>query len=119
MQEFDTSAMVELVKQLVRIDKDWVPDKPGYSLYVRPLLCTSLLKSQRGRATLIETETVGTEATLIIAPPNEAMLTVMCCPVGPYYPEGFKPIALYGTTEFIRDAPGGRFYPCAFPTIME
>lgn len=38
--------MVELVKQLVRIEKDWVPDKPGYSLYVRPLLCMSPIKLQ-------------------------------------------------------------------------
>ncbi|KAI0733068.1 branched-chain amino acid aminotransferase II [Fomitopsis betulina] len=88
LPEFDGGAMVELVKQLVRIEKDWVPDKPGYSLYVRPLL-------------------FGTEATLVVAPPSEAMITVICCPVGPYYPEGFKPIALYGTTEFIRAAPGG------------
>ncbi|EPT04915.1 hypothetical protein FOMPIDRAFT_1156404 [Fomitopsis schrenkii] len=88
LPEFDGGVMVELIKQLVRIEKDWVPDKPGYSLYVRPLL-------------------FGTEATLVVAPPSEAMLTVICCPVGPYYPEGFKPIALYGTTEFIRAAPGG------------
>lgn len=41
------------------------------------------------------------------------MITVICCPVGPYYPEGFKPIALYGTTEFIRAAPGGKDCSCA------
>lgn len=35
------------------------------------------------------------------------MIFVICCPVGPYYPQGFKPIALYGTTEYIRAAPGG------------
>ncbi|KAH9935609.1 branched-chain amino acid aminotransferase II [Fomitopsis serialis] len=85
---FDGEAMLELIKQLVRLEKDWVPDKPGYSLYIRPLL-------------------IGTEGTLVVAPPSDALLTVICCPVGPYYPEGFKPIALYGTTEFIRASPGG------------
>lgn len=37
------------------------------------------------------------------------MIFVICSPVGPYYPTGFKPIALHGTTpdEYIRAAPGG------------
>ncbi|KAG1854144.1 aminotransferase [Suillus subalutaceus] len=45
--------------------------------------------------------------TLVIAPPKEALLFVITCPVGPYYPQGFKPVPLYGTTEYIRAAPGG------------
>lgn len=32
---------------------------------------------------------------------------MICSPVGPFYPKGFKPVALYGTTEYIRAAPGG------------
>lgn len=32
---------------------------------------------------------------------------MICSPVGPYYPQGFKPVALYGTTEYTRAAPGG------------
>lgn len=35
------------------------------------------------------------------------MLFVILSPVGPYYPNGFKPVSLYGTTEYIRAAPGG------------
>lgn len=37
---------------------------------------------------------------------------MICSPVGPYYPQGFKPVSLYGTTEkqYIRAAPGGRSY---------
>lgn len=50
---------------------------------------------------------VGTQAALGIAPPSEALLFVICSPVGPYYPQGFKPVALYGTTEYSRAAPGG------------
>ena len=52
---------------------------------------------------------VGTQAALGIAPPSEALLFVICSPVGPYYPQGFKPVALYGTTEYSRAAPGGKF----------
>lgn len=51
--------------------------------------------------------TVGTQKAIGVAPPNEALLFVICSPVGPYYPNGFKPVALYGTTDYIRAAPGG------------
>ncbi|EKM60902.1 uncharacterized protein PHACADRAFT_247124 [Phanerochaete carnosa HHB-10118-sp] len=85
---FDGNAVIELIKQLIRIDKHWIPDKEGYSLYIRPTF-------------------IGTQAALGIAPPREALLFVICSPVGPYYPQGFKPVALYGTTEHSRAAPGG------------
>ncbi|KAI0670086.1 branched-chain amino acid aminotransferase II [Trametes maxima] len=85
---FNGDAMVELLKQLVRLDKHWIPDQPGYSLYLRPAM-------------------IGTQPALGVGPPREALLFVICSPVGPYYPAGFKPVALYGTTEFVRASPGG------------
>ncbi|RPD81811.1 branched-chain amino acid aminotransferase II [Lentinus tigrinus ALCF2SS1-7] len=88
MPTFNSDAMVELLKQLVRLDKHWIPNQPGYSLYIRPTM-------------------IGTQAALGIAPPKEVLLFVICSPVGPYYPQGFKPVALYGTTEYVRAAPGG------------
>jgi branched-chain amino acid aminotransferase len=52
---------------------------------------------------------VGTQPVLGVHPPTQALLFVIASPVGPYYPQGFKPVALYGTpdTEYIRAAPGG------------
>ncbi|THH31984.1 hypothetical protein EUX98_g2204 [Antrodiella citrinella] len=85
---FNGAALIELLKSLIRKDKHWIPDVPGYSLYIRPTL-------------------IGTQPALGVQPPDEALLFVICSPVGPYYPTGFKPIALYGTTEFSRAAPGG------------
>ncbi|KAI0786007.1 branched-chain amino acid aminotransferase II [Abortiporus biennis] len=85
---FNGDAVIELLKQLIKVDKHWIPDQPGYSLYLRPTL-------------------IGTQAALGIAPPTEALLFVICSPVGPYYPQGFKPVALYGTTEYTRACPGG------------
>ncbi|KII93455.1 hypothetical protein PLICRDRAFT_49502 [Plicaturopsis crispa FD-325 SS-3] len=85
---FNGDALVELIKELVRIDKDWIPRDPGHSLYVRPAM-------------------IGTQTTIGISPPNDALLFVIASPVGPYYPKGFKPVALYGTTEYTRAAPGG------------
>ena len=33
--------MVELMKELIRLDKHWIPDQPGYSLYIRPTMSAS------------------------------------------------------------------------------
>ncbi|TFK76881.1 branched-chain amino acid aminotransferase II [Pluteus cervinus] len=85
---FDGGALLELIKQLIRLDNHWIPKEPGHSLYIRPTL-------------------IGTQRAIGVNPPNEALLFVICSPVGPYYPDGFKPVALYGTSEYIRAAPGG------------
>ncbi|KAF8895038.1 branched-chain amino acid aminotransferase II [Gymnopilus junonius] len=85
---FNGNELLELIKELVRLDKQWIPTEPGHSLYIRPTL-------------------IGTQRAIGVSPPNEALLFVILSPVGPYYPDGFKPVALYGTTEYVRAAPGG------------
>ncbi|KAI9572641.1 aminotransferase [Boletus coccyginus] len=87
---FDGDALIECIRQLISLERDWIPKEPGHSLYIRPTL-------------------IGTNGTLGVQPPSEALLFVICSPAGPYYPHGFKPVALYGTTdtEYIRAAPGG------------
>jgi len=85
---FNGEALLELIKELIRIDKAWIPLEPGHSLYVRPTL-------------------IGTQKAIGVGPPNEALLFVILSPVGPYFPNGFKPVSLYGTTEYVRAAPGG------------
>ena len=61
---------------------------------------------------------VGTTGMLGVAPPTEALLFVITSPAGPYYPQGFKPVPLYGTTEYIRAAPGGLYYYSALYNIV-
>ncbi|KAH7104516.1 branched-chain amino acid aminotransferase II [Auriculariales sp. MPI-PUGE-AT-0066] len=85
---FDGEALIELMKKLIRLDADWIPDQPGYSLYIRPTL-------------------IGTQPAIGVNPPDDALLFVIMSPVGPYFAAGFKPVALYGTTEYSRAAPGG------------
>lgn len=36
MQSFDKVELLECIRRLVEVDKDWVPDSVGASLYVRP-----------------------------------------------------------------------------------
>jgi len=85
---FNGAALLDLIKELVRLDRHWIPQEKGHSLYIRPAM-------------------IGTQTTVGITPPDSALLFVICSPVGPYYPDGFKPVALYGTTEYVRAFPGG------------
>lgn len=88
LPNFDGEALLETIKELIRIDKSWIPKEPGHSLYVRPTM-------------------IGTQRAVGVGPPNEALLFVILSPVGPYYPDGFKPVSLFGTTEYVRATPGG------------
>jgi branched-chain amino acid aminotransferase len=36
--DFNQHELLECIKELVRVDKDWIPDGEGYSLYIRPTM---------------------------------------------------------------------------------
>ena len=87
-QPFDPDQMIECIKELVRVDKNWIPRKKGFSLYIRPTM-------------------IGTQASLGVGASSECLLYVITSPVGPYFPSGFKPIRLMASTEYVRAWPGG------------
>lgn len=88
LPQFDGDEVIELIKKLVVLDSEWIPKEKGYSLYIRPTL-------------------IGTQNALGVGPSSDALLFVICSPVGPYYATGFKPVQLLATTKFVRAAPGG------------
>ncbi len=59
---------VELVRKLVEIDKDWVPKKEGFSLYIRPFM-------------------FATDDFIGIKPSDTYKFLIFTCPVGMYYAE--------------------------------
>lgn len=83
------------------------PSARGYSLYLRPTL-------------------IGTQRTLGIGPSGSALFYVIASPVGPYYPTGFKAIALEATDYAVRAWPGGvgdkklgaNYAPCVLPQMQ-
>ncbi|TIA85148.1 hypothetical protein E3P99_04065, partial [Wallemia hederae] len=85
---FDSQSMIELIRKLVILDQKWIPQEPGYSLYIRPTL-------------------IGTQASLGVGASSDALLYVICSPVGPYYKNGFKPVKLLATSKNVRAWPGG------------
>lgn len=89
--EIPEEDFVQAVKALVEMDKDWVPDAPDTSLYIRP--CT-----------------IATEPHLGVKASNSYLFFVICSPSGPYYEEGLNPVKIYVEDEFTRAAPGGTGY---------
>ncbi|CAO1614242.1 unnamed protein product [Sympodiomycopsis kandeliae] len=85
---FDGAELTTLIKKLVALDSQWVPDAPGHSLYIRPTL-------------------IGTQAALGVNQTSDALLFVITSPVGPYYKTGFKPVSLEADPEKVRAWPGG------------
>eukprot|EP01137_Pigoraptor_chileana_P026026 Opistho-2@96415 len=85
---FDRKQFLECIKELVRLEKSWIPNQKGFSLYIRPTL-------------------IGTQESLGVGPSARALLYVICSPVGPYYKSGFAPVKLLADAKFVRAWPGG------------
>jgi len=86
--DFDTKELLECTKKLLKVDKEWIPNKPGFSIYIRP-------------TAIAMTDVLGVRA------PDKSMIFVVNSPVGPYYPTGFKPITLYTDKALVRAFMGG------------
>lgn len=39
---FNGAALLDLIKELVRLDRHWIPQEDGYSLYIRPVMSAFL-----------------------------------------------------------------------------
>lgn len=86
--DFDSYQVIECIKELVRLDKEWIPSGRGYSLYLRPTV-------------------ISTHPYLGLTIPDSLLFYVITCPVGPYYATGFNPIKLTTDTPYVRAWPGG------------
>lgn len=80
--------LLDCIKEILKIDKSWIPNKEGYSLYLRPTA-------------------IGTSPFLGVQAAEHVKLFTILCPVGPYYRSGFNPVKLYADTENVRAWPGG------------
>jgi branched-chain amino acid aminotransferase len=88
LPEIDVDQAIEATRQLIRLEKDWVPSAPGASLYIRPNM-------------------IATEAALGVHVSNQCLFYIMLGPVGAYYPQGFNPVDIYLEEKYIRAARGG------------
>ncbi len=73
------------IEQLIKFDSDWVPDRKGYSLYIRPFM-------------------FATDEYIGIRPSNNYRFMIFTCPVGAYYNE---PLSVKIEEHYSRVAEGG------------
>eukprot|EP00126_Sphaerothecum_destruens_P006633 Sdes_comp19459_c0_seq1m10888 len=88
LPSFDQAELLKCIESLITLEKDWIPNEKGYSLYIRPTM-------------------ISTQESLGVGPSDKALLFVICSPVGPYYRSGFNPVTLLADPQYVRAWPGG------------
>lgn len=78
----------DAVMEFVKVEKDWVPDKEGTSLYIRPYM-------------------FGNDETLGVHAVENAMFVIIASPVGTYYKEGIMPTKIMVESTDVRAVKGG------------
>ena len=89
--EMDEDLFVESIKTLVGTDRDWIPEKPGTSLYIRPYI-------------------IANDPFLGVSPASRFKYIIICGPVGPYYDTpggGLLSATIYVEEEYVRAVVGG------------
>jgi branched-chain amino acid aminotransferase len=88
MPEVDETFMLQALKELIRLEADWVPRSEGTSLYIRPAMIAS-------------------EPMLGVRPAGEYLCYIIVCPVGAYYKGGLAPVKIWISDHYVRAAHGG------------
>lgn len=79
---------IEGMKQLINLDKNWIPSKPDHSLYIRPFM-------------------FATDEMIGVKPSDTYKFMILLSPTGPYYS---APMRIYVEENYVRAAKGGIGY---------
>ncbi|WKD60746.1 Branched-chain-amino-acid aminotransferase [Corynebacterium ciconiae DSM 44920] len=89
MPALPQEVFIESIRQLVDIDREWVPAAGGEeSLYLRPFM-------------------ISTEASLGVHPANSYTYVLIASPAGAYFSRGITPVSVWICEDFVRAARGG------------
>ena len=86
--EIGEDVFVDSVAALVRVDRGWISDRPGFALYIRPLVFSA-------------------EPHLEVRPSTRYRFIVITCPAGAYFETGGAGLSLKVEDQFARTAPHG------------
>ena len=89
---------MKCIEQYLKLEKDWIPQKKGYSIYIRPTFISmtviySLFKNILG-----------------VLPAKQAKLFVILSPVANYFEKGFVALKIICSENTVRSWPGGFGY---------
>jgi branched-chain amino acid aminotransferase len=76
---------VEGMRQLIDLDRDWIPTAAGTSLYIRPFM-------------------IAVDEFIGVKPAEKFLFIIITSPAGPYYS---KPVSIYVQDKYVRAFPGG------------
>ena len=86
--EVDEVFVLDAMKHLIEIEKGWVPSAPETSLYIRPTI-------------------IAMDPFLGVRASYTYRFFIILSPVGAYYPEGFNPVKILVTSDYVRAVRGG------------
>ncbi|UCE54920.1 MAG: branched-chain amino acid aminotransferase [Desulfobacterales bacterium] len=86
--EVDEDFALDAMKQLIALEQDWVPSAPETSLYIRPNI-------------------IAMDPFLGVRSSYTYRFYIILSPVGVYYPEGFNPVKILVTSDYVRAVRGG------------
>ena len=88
MPTLPPEVFLQSLREIISIDRAWLPQSEEGSLYLRPFAYAS-------------------EVFLGVRPSLEYLYLVIASPVGPYFSGGVKPVSVWVTPDYTRAAPGG------------
>ncbi len=88
MPEIPEEIFIDGIKELVKLDSDWIPDKPDHSLYIRPFMFS-------------------TDEMIGVRPSSKYKFMIILSPTGPYYS---NPMRIYVEEKYVRAVQGGVGY---------
>ena len=91
LPEIPEDMWIEALTKLINLDYDWIPDKAGTSLYIRPFM-------------------FGNDEALGVHAVHNATFVIILSPVGNYYAEGLNPVKISIESEDVRAVRGGTGY---------
>ncbi|WP_338452205.1 branched-chain amino acid aminotransferase [Niallia oryzisoli] len=86
--KIDEELALQALKELINIDRDWIPKAEGTSLYIRPFI-------------------ISTEPALGVHPAHQYKFMIILSPVGSYYEEGIHPVKIAVESKYVRAVAGG------------
>ena len=88
MPQIPEEIFIEGMRQLIALDKNWIPQMEDHSLYIRPFMFSS-------------DDVIG------VKPSEKYKFMIILSPTGPYYS---APMKIYAEEKYVRAVPGGTGY---------
>ncbi|MBN9483912.1 MAG: branched chain amino acid aminotransferase [Bacteroidetes bacterium 43-93] len=85
MPDVPEELFIEGMRELVKLDKNWIPTGEGTSLYIRPFM-------------------IATDEFIGVKPAEKFSFIIITSPAGPYYA---RPVNIFVQDQYVRAFPGG------------